>query len=74
MTEAQVSTYDEWLKVDAELFNAYVRRFGIVCSFTIPDLTAEQFNELFRTALETGVEVDYEAAGWDPPPPPDILL
>ena len=70
-----MSIYDEWPKVDGELLKAYEQRFGNnICTFTLPDLTAEQFNELFRTALETGVEVDYEAAGWDPPPPPDIFI
>ena len=65
---------DEWTKVDPFLFEAYVQRFGMVCSFTRPHLRAEQFDELFRTALETGVEIDYEAAGWDPQPPPDVLI
>ena len=70
-----MSTYDEWLLVDGELLVAYQRRFGNnVCTFTLPDLIAEEFNTLFRTALETGVEIDYEAAGWDPQPPPDVLI
>ena len=65
---------DEWLKVDRDLFETYVQRFGMVCTFTRPHLTADEFNQLFRTALETGVEIDYEAAGWDPQPPPDVLI
>ena len=68
-------TDDEWLKVDGTLLVAYLQRFGEnVCVFTRPDLSAEEFNTLFRTALETGVEIDYEAAGWDPQPPPDVLI
>ena len=65
---------EEWLRVDRNLFETYVQRFGMVCSFTRPHLTADEFNQLFRTALETGVEIDYEAAGWDPQPPPDVLI
>ena len=32
-----------------------------------PPLSAEAFNQLFRTALETDVEIDYVGAGWDDP-------
>lgn len=62
-----MAAFDGWSKMDGALFNAYTQRFGMVCSFTAPDLTAEQFNELFRHALETGVEIDYVKAGWDDP-------
>lgn len=62
-----MAAYDGWSKMDGALFNAYKERFGMVCSFSRPDLTAEQFNELFRTALETGIEIDYVQAGWDDP-------
>nr|WP_320010588.1 hypothetical protein [uncultured Desulfobulbus sp.] len=59
--------FEEWSKIDGTLLEAYTKRFGMVCSFTAPDLTAEEFNHLFRQALETGVEIDYVAAGWDDP-------
>jgi len=62
-----MAAFDGWLKMDPDLFIAYTKMFGMVCSFTAPDLTAEQFNDLFRTALETGVEIDYVKAGWDDP-------
>lgn len=70
-----MNSYDEWSKIDGELLVTYQQRFGNnVCTFTRPDLSAEEFNTLFRTALETGVEVDYEAAGWEPQPPADVLI
>lgn len=62
-----MTAFDGWSKMDGSLFSAYTERFGMVCSFTAPDLTAEQFNELFRHALETGVEIDYVKEGWDDP-------
>ncbi|MGD9947663.1 MAG: hypothetical protein AB7U29_04185 [Desulfobulbus sp.] len=60
-----MDSFKEWSKIDGTLFEAYKSRFGMVCSFTAPDLTAEQFNELFRRALETGHEIDYVKEGWD---------
>ena len=62
-----MAAFDGWSTMDGDLFTAYTQRFGMVCSFTAPDLTAEQFNDLFRTALETGIEIDYVKAGWDDP-------
>jgi len=62
----------EWSKIDQDLFQAYKDRFGMVCSFTAPPLSAEAFNQLFRTALETGVEIDYVQAGWDDPEALDV--
>jgi hypothetical protein len=65
---------NEWSKIDYEIYQAYVQRFGAPCSFTAPHLKAEQFNKLFRIALQTGVEVDYQKAGWDEELPADILI
>lgn len=62
-----MDTRSEWSKIDADLLQSYKDRFGMVCSFTAPPLSAEQFNHLFRTALETGIEIDYVQAGWDDP-------
>ncbi|MGD9950522.1 MAG: hypothetical protein AB7U29_18885 [Desulfobulbus sp.] len=68
--------HEEWSKIDGELFEAYKQRFGMVCSFTAPDLTADHFNALFRRTLETGVEIDYVKEGWENPEsyPVDSLI